>query len=400
MPDWWHSHADNRNNLGNWAVMIHRIIVTVVIISGLILPTAHTYAEQSADMKTAIQAWLDNDDETSLPILSRLAKSGDEDAMLLLGQISARPANFSPYMISLSIKQRNSLLKAEGGLSGVSWLKSVTKQKRLAEALLQITRTNQRLKGTKTLFELGEWGQAMRTLIILMNYGIESDQLRLSTTRKIPDNIYANIHTLLAASTFWGRPVNLKTVGISENSLRLHTVNTITPSTSFFWHVLLGSTAEGQTLGSDTDLFNEIRIMRALTRGGSGFYSEITNANIYWFKKIPDEKELSQWETAFEEATNAVMSSPETIALVDFCHTLCPKFPRQCTKFLYGATGGYFSLMSTQTPLEKLIPSAIFYDSKRFEAELISSSVKDAYRYWEGKNQYDGNACIGQRLLR
>jgi hypothetical protein len=68
-----------------------------------------------------VAAWLDDDDQTALPALAKLAHEANRAAPVQLGRIATRP--MGPWLAGLDRKERNALLRAPGGLSGTSWLK-------------------------------------------------------------------------------------------------------------------------------------------------------------------------------------------------------------------------------------------------------------------------------------
>ncbi|MGB0411252.1 MAG: hypothetical protein ACPGFA_06675 [Pikeienuella sp.] len=71
--------------------------------------------------KQAVEAWLDDDDQTALPALAKLAHEDNRAAQVLLGRIATRP--MGSWLAEMGRKERMALLRAPGGLSGTSWLK-------------------------------------------------------------------------------------------------------------------------------------------------------------------------------------------------------------------------------------------------------------------------------------
>ncbi len=62
------------------------------IIYVLLALTTPTQAQTSdPDFQTAVEAWLQDNDAMALPLLSKLAKAGNEDAMILLGVLERYP---------------------------------------------------------------------------------------------------------------------------------------------------------------------------------------------------------------------------------------------------------------------------------------------------------------------
>jgi len=72
--------------------------------------------------RSALALWLADDDETALPELAALAAEGNRAAQVLLARIDATPWFQGPWLVGLPRKERNTLLRAPGGLSGRSWM--------------------------------------------------------------------------------------------------------------------------------------------------------------------------------------------------------------------------------------------------------------------------------------
>lgn len=70
----------------------------------------------------ALDLWLEDDEAGALPALAALAGSGNAAARLLLAQIDKMPALQGPYLATQSRARRIALLRAEGGMSGQSWM--------------------------------------------------------------------------------------------------------------------------------------------------------------------------------------------------------------------------------------------------------------------------------------
>jgi len=90
-----------------------------------------------AAFRDALDLWLDDDEETALPAFAALAGQGNQAARLLLGLIDKKPPMQGPWLALQSRKARIGLLRAPGGLSGVSWLRRIDDVP-LASRLLQV----------------------------------------------------------------------------------------------------------------------------------------------------------------------------------------------------------------------------------------------------------------------
>lgn len=96
-------------------------IAALTILIGVPLASAQPAGHEAPTFKQAVQAWLDDDDQTALPALAKLAREDNRAAQVLLGRIATRP--MGPWLVAMGRKERNGLLRAPGGLSGTSWLK-------------------------------------------------------------------------------------------------------------------------------------------------------------------------------------------------------------------------------------------------------------------------------------
>jgi hypothetical protein len=75
--------------------------------------------------EAALALWLEDDEETALPALARLARDGNIAARVLLGMIDKHTSLQGPWVSLLPKRDRIALLRTDGGLSGSSWLRQV-----------------------------------------------------------------------------------------------------------------------------------------------------------------------------------------------------------------------------------------------------------------------------------
>ncbi len=73
------------------------------------------------DFRRARAAWLQDDEASALPALAQLAADGTRAARLLLGRIDTMPILQGPYLAHLPAAERNPLMRAPCGLSGLNW---------------------------------------------------------------------------------------------------------------------------------------------------------------------------------------------------------------------------------------------------------------------------------------
>ena len=306
---------------------------------------------QDADINVAVEAWLNDDDETAIPMLSKLANSGDESAMLLLGQIARRPGELSPFLHSLGRKKRASLWRAKKGLFGETWLKRVKANKKLADALLSIDDADNRSAGVLNLIELHEYGQAIRSLKRVVEF--PEYKLFLPAIEGIKFTPQTSFIEWVA-NTFIGGPSYLK-----RNSLH---------------EILL--VVEG--------------VRRSKAGELRGFW-QLANFSMPWM-------DLSEYEEEIELA-HAVLKGngidamgdnaailrrgmPELEPIRRVCAEVCSGEVDACARTAYQLLGGFYGFLDLQSPLEKTISTNDYISSPRYKADIfrLMDSESAAYR--------------------
>lgn len=128
------------------------------------------HATEADRLEAAVAAWLDNDDEIALPELASLAKAGNRDARILLGQIASR--QHGSWLRSLNRGKRNELLRAPGGLSGKSWLEVLADEGDIhALALHTVFRPPFDFVKIQALIEYDEMETAIRLALRFSDHG-------------------------------------------------------------------------------------------------------------------------------------------------------------------------------------------------------------------------------------
>lgn len=140
------------------------------------------------EFKSAVQAWIADDDTNSLPILSKLATEGNTAARYLLGQIE-RTTHFAAetqYTKTMDRKQRIALFRSPGGLSGTSWLSVLeTDNEELATVLISLKDPQYDKEQLAALIRMGEKQAAMKELIRRMGMGEYSTIIDLYETNQL-----------------------------------------------------------------------------------------------------------------------------------------------------------------------------------------------------------------------
>ena len=116
---------------------------------------------QSADFDGAVEQWLAGDDLQSLTELGLLARNEDVAAQIFLARIARRPNTFSHITKDLSRKEKITLMRKPGGLSGKSCMSEAAKTSPLAFAFTQSSSKDDKSEALAQLFEAGETQSAI-----------------------------------------------------------------------------------------------------------------------------------------------------------------------------------------------------------------------------------------------
>lgn len=377
--------------------MIKTTAQTLFILLALLLMPGHAKAEADSKLETAIHAWLDDRDDIAIPILAELARSGDENAMLLLGQVANQPGKFSPFLASLKRRQRNQLLNAKGGLSGVSWLRKVENHRGLAVALQRAHRDEVKMERLASLFKHKETGQAI--------YAIHRDNgglpfFKISKEHQFP---HEALHAL------WRNTIYFQ---IYDNQRQLIPKNELADMKRVLADASLSSTKHViQRLMFSYEIFKFLKNKPLWTKsadiGKTLLHGEATAYEMKSIKvrngALPEFKPVRiQYSGVFDPyrfAVSLLLRAQELQPLVRFCENKCPQTSKTCTIRLYSAIGGYAGLMSMQSPLEKLISRTRYFSSKRYGGDflrrILDSDIQQV-RKLTGRT----DSCVKQLLAK
>ncbi len=143
-----------------------KILTTV-----LALLFATSLNAQAPDFEVTVENWLDGHDLQSLTELGQLARNENVAAQILLARIAQRPNTFSHITKDLSRKEKISLMRKPGGLSGKSWMSEAAKTSPLALAFIQSSSKDDKSEALAQLFEKGETQSAIMVGYTLVQQG-------------------------------------------------------------------------------------------------------------------------------------------------------------------------------------------------------------------------------------
>lgn len=334
---------------------------------------------QDADINIAVEAWLNDDDETAIPMLSKLANSGDESAMLLLGQIARRPGELSPFLYALGRKKRANLWKAKKGLFGETWLKRVKANKKLADALLSIDDADNRSAGVLNLIELHEYGQAIRSLKRVFEFPQYKQYLAAV------DGIKLSLQTSYLewmAKVLIAGPSVLKNNRMAQSLLFADAIQRAeVGELRGFWQL-----RKIDVPWSFKSIYKEEIELSSAVLGGRQYFREgLSEENL----KLLNDRSEAVWNAA-----------PELEPIRKICREFCTSDTDQCTNTAYTLLDGYLSFLDIQSPVEKVISSERYFSSKRYASDMFRRmNIRKA---WELTKAYPDttNLCIAKHAIQ
>jgi len=121
---------------------------------------------EAAELASAVETWLESEEQIALPQVAALARSGNQAAQLLLAIIDKTPALQGPWLAHLSRAERIALLRQPGGLSGRSWLSALADHP-LGAAWQTLMRPSAGIDVMGIFTDLGEHRGAREALVVL-----------------------------------------------------------------------------------------------------------------------------------------------------------------------------------------------------------------------------------------
>ena len=162
-------------------VALRGVLVVLVCLIGLAVPVAAEMPAGHDDprFQVAVEAWLDANDEGSLPVLAMLAREGNTAAQVLLARIRFQTKHNGPWVESLSFKERRELFREPALPFGRSWLFAASETSALARALND-SRADEVSKDTlPALVALGEKRAAFDLALRLVGSGRGAEVLEV-----------------------------------------------------------------------------------------------------------------------------------------------------------------------------------------------------------------------------
>ncbi|MGY6547477.1 MAG: hypothetical protein ACXIU7_00500 [Roseinatronobacter sp.] len=118
--------------------------------------------------EAAFALWLEADESRAIPALGNLARDGNHAAQILLGQIDRKAALQGPELAQLDNTARHVLLRAQGGRSGINWLRHLAPASTYARMLRDAWSANSSFEHVEWLAAHGEAGNSREAYLILV----------------------------------------------------------------------------------------------------------------------------------------------------------------------------------------------------------------------------------------
>ncbi|MDC1286384.1 hypothetical protein N8198_00705 [Gammaproteobacteria bacterium] len=273
-------------------------------------------------LQTAIETWLLDNDEGSLPVFSALATEGNIAARLLLARIEATDQGPSNYLTGLSRKERVELFRSNSGkgMFRPTWLKSEKKAgNQMAATFLDSADTVVNLDAIRVLYEIGEPEAAYDLIREAAGNGTQEQKEQLA--QFLPDN--SELMPFLRAL---------------QNPVAGFTI---------------GHAAMQQCMGS-----GELEGSKSDTRAAANFVE-------HGYQTGVQNSDFDQSNHYYGDLASWIETSPVTTPIATLCRRYCGDDTRDCAITAFGLVGGYYKAIKFDSPMQTLIEQARYVSSDR-----------------------------------
>lgn len=318
---------------------------------------------------SAIDDWLDDDDASSLHVLSRLATDGNIAARLLLARIEITDRAPSAYVQRLSRAERLALYRPPGtGVFRPTWLrKEAASGNTLAQALQASMTLGLNIPAIQTLLGVGE-KEAIEHLVRKVAVdGSESDHRELASLLPAQSELAPYLYAFQYASEGY------------------------TPGETALRHMLRTMGVQPENLRNDPDA----RV--AATYVELGYQAgDLT-------------PRFGPGNRFFDSVIGWVLTTPAGLPLAGLCRWRCTDAEiHSCVATGLGLAGGYYEIIRLDTPLENIIPQQQFLKSTRARNMALrriafakTEAIEDVFTNEELKTRSNclADAVLAQRTL-
>ena len=338
-PDDYRRGTDMGQSTGNRA--IRRVFMGGILLClHFSIMSANAGGLAGADdpaLKAAIEIWLADDDENSLPVMAELAAGGNIAARLLLARIEDTERAPSDFVANLSRKERVALFRSSAG-KGIfrpSWLKSEAKAgNEIAATLLQAGALEVSIEAIKHLYAIGEIESAYDLIRQVAGNGNTQEKDELAG--------------FLPASSELAPYLEASRSGINAGLAVLQ---------------MIVDQADGVTTAPDSDTLSASEYLEWGYQNGVRSIS-FDRANRHY-------EAIADW----------ISMSAVTAPIANLCRSLCTEegVPA-CAVASFALVGGYYKAIRFDSPLQALIEQDSYVSSPRATGMLLRriTGVKDA----------------------
>lgn len=334
---------------------------------------AQPAGSDSTAFQHALAAWLDDDDQTALPALAKLAREDNRAAQVLLGRIATRP--MGSWLAGLERKERKELLRAPGGLSGTSWLKVAAEAgDYLSWMFIQAEDPRVGAKMVRAFVDAGE-DTAAGVLVARLAQKWAVDEgaklFKMMHERKTPKD----------ANYLIGRIIPKNIVELTPDLNRIGRFSPILDETfGFPFNMMLALNAQPNELAG-----LNMRLRRQL------------------FKGIAPPVNDAQLAVAGADEEQAPYIPKPLDILWNNCTATCGSSDRErnmCVMRSMNLIGGYEQLRTLGSPTEVLIPHETFRTSTRAAADLgrHAQLLMRAFPQYNRQAHIEVNGCANEVL--
>lgn len=273
-------------------------------------------------LQAAIEVWLQDDDEDSLPVFATLAGEGNIAARLLLARIEATDQAPSDFVSGLSRKERVELFRSSSGkgLFRPSWLKSEMKAgNQFASTFLDSTALTVNIDAIRTLYEIGEPEAAYDLIREVAGNGSQEEKQELVNFLPEESELMPYIRAL-------------------QN-----------PAMGF----TAGHAALQQSIGS-----NELQGSESDTRAAAQFVE-------FGYQTGVQTSDFDQTNHYYGDLASWIESASVTTPIATLCQRYCGGDTRVCAVTVFGLVGGYYKAIKFDSPMQTLIEQSRFVISDR-----------------------------------
>jgi len=306
---------------------IHRLATIGVFFCMAVFVVSGAQADDLAGstdpaLQAAIESWLQDNDEDSLPVFASLAAEGNIAARLLLSRIEMTDQAPGNYLTGLSRKERVALFRSSSGkgLFRPTWLKAEAEAgNQTAALLLDSANTVVSLDAIRALYDIGEPQAAYDLIREVAGNGSPQQKQELAAFLPPDSDLMPYLRALQDPQAG------------------------LTPGHS----ALQGSLDGNELQGPESD-----------TRAASYFVE-------YGYQTGVQTSDFDRTNYYYADLANWIESAPATAPIAALCRQHCGEDTGNCAITVFGLAGGYYKAIKFDSPMETLIDQSRYQNSDR-----------------------------------